>query len=68
MDIIEQEMNERNYNQYCLINAINVTFGDSEWLDFKDTLQRNIKVNVSVNKDEIKKIKEKQINILNKLL
>ncbi|NGT07406.1 hypothetical protein ACSW8Q_17905 (plasmid) [Clostridium perfringens] len=66
MDIIEQEMNERNYNQYCLINAINVTFGDSEWLDFKDTLQRNIKV--SVNKDEIKKIKEKQINILNKLL
>ena len=65
-DIIEQEINERNYNQYCLINAISVTFGGSDWIDFKDTLKKNIKV--KVNKNEIKRLKEKQINILNKLL
>ncbi|WP_338627503.1 hypothetical protein QJR52_06145 [Clostridium baratii] len=65
-DIIEQEMNDRNYNQYCLINAINVTFGEADWLDFKDTLQRNTKV--KVDKEEIQRLKDKQINILNKLL
>lgn len=65
-DIVEQEINDRNFNQYCLINAINVTIGGSEWLNFKDTLLKNS--NIKIDKKEIQRLKEKQINMLNKLL
>lgn len=67
VDIIQQEMSDRNYLQYCLINAINVTIGGADWIDFKDTIQKQ-NVIVKIDKKEVEKLKEKQKEILNKLL
>ena len=63
-DIVEQKISDRNYLQYTIMNSLNMIAG-GEFINFKDTFAKR---KTYVNKEEIKRIKNKQAKILDKLL
>lgn len=67
-DLITQFSNERNFEQYCMTNAINYAI-KNEWINFEDLIKPDNSTMTEEEKDKkFKKRNKENKNLIKKLL
>ena len=66
-DLITQFSNERNFEQYCLTNALNYAFGE-KWINFEELIRTGNSISKYEIDEKIKKRKDENKNLIKELL